>query len=102
MNTETIIKTLDTLTLAELKRIDAALHELLDRIKEWQQPPDPSQPLGARAAKGKTYRLEKVRCGKDTCKRCAEGPGHGPYWYCYWSEKGRTRKLYIGKEFREV
>lgn len=40
-----------------------------------------------------TYRQEHVRCGKDTCRSCP----HGPYWYAYWKEDGRTRKRYIGR-----
>ena len=40
-----------------------------------------------------TYRQEHVRCGKDSCSRCP----HGPYWYAYWREEGRTRKRYIGR-----
>jgi hypothetical protein len=43
-----------------------------------------------------TYRLEQVRCGKDNC-RCRRGQEHGPYWYAYWSEGGKTRSKYIGK-----
>jgi hypothetical protein len=39
-----------------------------------------------------TYRLEKVSCGKG-CKGCP----HGPYWYGYWKEGGKTRSKYIGK-----
>lgn len=39
-----------------------------------------------------TYRQEEVRCGRETCSTCP----HGPYWYAYWKEDGRTRKLYIG------
>ena len=30
-----------------------------------------------------TLRREKVSCGKKACKRCADGPSHGPYWYLY-------------------
>ncbi|MDQ1313268.1 MAG: hypothetical protein QG605_1807 [Euryarchaeota archaeon] len=41
-----------------------------------------------------TYRLEKVSCGKK-CKGCP----HGPYWYGYWREGGKTRSKYIGKNF---
>ncbi len=48
-------------------------------------------------AEGVTYRQEYVRCGKARCKRCREGHGHGPYWYAYWSEGGRTRSRYVGK-----
>jgi len=40
------------------------------------------------------YQREYVRCGKKSCGSCP----HGPYWYAYWSEKGKTRKRYVGKE----
>ena len=40
-----------------------------------------------------TFRLEKVSCGKN-CKGCP----HGPYWYGYWREGGKTRSKYIGKK----
>jgi len=47
------------------------------------------------AAKGKvTFRQETVRCGKEGCTKCP----HGPYWYAYWREGGRTRSRYVGKE----
>lgn len=39
------------------------------------------------------YRQQRVRCGKD-CEACP----HGPYWYAYWTEDGRTRSSYIGRE----
>jgi hypothetical protein len=39
------------------------------------------------------YRQQEVRCGRD----CASCP-HGPYWYAAWSEGGRTRTQYIGRE----
>ncbi len=44
-----------------------------------------------------TYRQERVYCGKE-CKGCP----HGPYWYAYWKEDGRTHTRYIGKELKEV
>ena len=40
-----------------------------------------------------TYRQEEVRCGKSGCTTCP----HGPYWYAYWKQDGRTRKRYIGR-----
>ena len=49
-------------------------------------------------AGGKTYRQELVKCGRPGCQKCSAGAGHGPYWYAYWSEGGRTRKQYIGKK----
>lgn len=46
---------------------------------------------------GRLYKQEVVFCGKERCKKCAKGEGHGPYWYAYWWEGGKTRKKYIGK-----
>src|SRR5579863_4845328 len=43
-----------------------------------------------------TYRQQYTRCGKQRCRKCKEGAGHGPYWYAYWSDKGRTISKYIG------
>jgi DNA-binding SARP family transcriptional activator len=43
-----------------------------------------------------TYRQQYTRCGKERCRKCRDGPGHGPYWYAYWSENGRTISKYIG------
>jgi hypothetical protein len=42
-----------------------------------------------------TYRQELVSCGKN-CKGCP----HGPYWYGYWREGGKTHSKYIGKNLR--
>lgn len=44
-----------------------------------------------------TFRYETVRCGKANCTRCP----HGPYWYAYWKENGRTRSRYIGRTLPE-
>jgi len=43
-----------------------------------------------------TYRQQYTRCGKERCRKCKEGAGHGPYWYAYWSEHGRTLSKYVG------
>lgn len=45
--------------------------------------------------------LERKRCGKPAC-RCMQpaGEGHGPYWYAYWRERGKTRSTYLGKQLR--
>jgi DNA-binding SARP family transcriptional activator/Flp pilus assembly protein TadD len=43
-----------------------------------------------------TYRQQFTRCGKERCRKCKEGAGHGPYWYAYWSVNGRTVSKYIG------
>jgi hypothetical protein len=43
-----------------------------------------------------TLRLELVLCGKPKCERL-----HGPYWYGYFKEGRRSRKVYIGKRLPE-
>lgn len=46
-----------------------------------------------------TYHQQYRRCGKAACSRCATGgPGHGPYWYAFWSERGRSHSRYLGKQ----
>ncbi|MFO3798116.1 MAG: hypothetical protein ACK8QZ_12720 [Anaerolineales bacterium] len=45
---------------------------------------------------GWTLRLEKVKCGKPTCKTCP----HGPYWYAYRRQGNKTVSKYIGKRLR--
>ena len=35
-----------------------------------------------------------VICGKPGC-RCLRGQKHGPLYYLYWKEQGRSRSLYI-------
>lgn len=46
---------------------------------------------------GWTYQLRFVRCGKSTCRVCAIGFGHGPYWYAYMHRGGKVRSRYVGK-----
>lgn len=48
--------------------------------------------VSTREGRTVTYRLERVKCGKD----CAGCP-HGPYLYKYWREGKRLRKAYVGK-----
>jgi hypothetical protein len=43
-------------------------------------------------------RQEMVSCGKGRCRKCAEGPGHGPYWYRYYRRDGKLVSKYVGKE----
>lgn len=49
------------------------------------------------------YRQEYVKCGKKGC-HCAEGQGHGPYWYAYYRSprSGRVVSKYLGKEKKEL
>jgi UDP-3-O-[3-hydroxymyristoyl] glucosamine N-acyltransferase len=44
-----------------------------------------------------TIREEYVTCGKVDCPS-----KHGPYYYAYWKDNGKTNKKYIGKYYRPV
>jgi hypothetical protein len=35
-----------------------------------------------------------VICGKPSC-RCQRGAKHGPLYYLYWKEQGRSHSLYV-------
>lgn len=83
---------MDDLDLGILYEIRDHLDLLISDRKSASE--DDSQEGGAGSV---TYRQEWVYCGKE-CKRCP----HGPYWYAYWKEGGRTRSKYVGKELREV
>ena len=40
---------------------------------------------------------QHVTCGKPTW-RCARSDTHGPLYYLYWKEQGRSRALYVPRE----
>jgi len=40
---------------------------------------------------------QSVTCGKSGC-RCARGQKHGPLYYLYWKEQGKSRSLYVPRE----
>ncbi len=99
MKLREIKRSVRALTVKELVVLDAWLHNLISvsESKTLERRVSKQNDLsGSRRPVGKTYRLQVIRCGKEICK-CAEGNLHGPYWYAYWSEGGRTRSLYIGK-----
>jgi hypothetical protein len=59
-----------------------------------------AMPSGLRDGEGWLFRQEMVDCGKGEagrCRKCARGPGHGPYWYRYRWYDGKMHKRYVGK-----
>jgi len=44
-----------------------------------------------------TMREEFVACGKGRCKKCTNGPSHGPYWYLYYRKDKKLVSKYVGK-----
>lgn len=91
-------------SLPELRDLAARIAAMID---DREQPPEPkNNPNRAvveeRRTPTATLRLELVNCGKGACKACGgRRPAHGPYWYAYWKENGRTKSRYIGKELPE-
>lgn len=88
------------LSLAQLRRLDEWLHDVIQRAEESARP-KPITPrkqiVEEHTVENKTYRLEGVRCGKEKCK-CARGKLHGPYWYSYSRVGDKVKSQYVGKK----
>lgn len=87
------------LSLAQLRRLDEWLHEIILKAEEVARAESViprRQVVEERTIENMTYRLEGVRCGKDKCK-CARGKLHGPYWYSYSRIEGKVKSRYVGK-----
>lgn len=91
-------RSLRGLTPDQLRKLDEWLHELIESANKdgRESLPNKRDTKEKKRAGHKTYRLERVRCGSKKC-RCASGELHGPYWYTYWSEGGKTKSQYVGK-----
>ena len=94
-----IKKDLQELSLVELRQMEIWLKQLLPKAENTASPASKNTNVKIQVEDfiddGKTYRLQYIRCGKETCK-CALGELHGPYWYAYWFENGKTRSKYLG------
>lgn len=98
--------TLEGMKTGDLERIAAAIASILeDRAARPAGTPAPEPKAGRkvverrRGSTGQWLQSEMVRCGKARCKKCAEGDGHGPYWYLYFTnpKTGRYTSKYVGK-----
>jgi len=95
MLTNTQLRTARVSELEDLRnRIEAELtrRELAD-----QEPAESRHVVEEQPASAGTLRLEMVKCGKDRCRKCVEGPAHGPYWYLYYRRNGKLTSKYIAK-----
>jgi hypothetical protein len=92
-------KALRALSIVQLVELGGLVRELIQRAKEDERlrASKERKAVEEKTRDNKTYRQVAVRCGKENC-RCANGKGHGPYWYAFWSENGQTRCRYIGKK----
>jgi hypothetical protein len=96
-----IKKDLQELSSEQLQQVNVWLQKLLlkTEVNKQRSETDSGNSLVMEEHRrgDKTYRLEYTRCGKTGCK-CTAGNLHGPYWYAYWTEEGKTKSRYIGKE----
>jgi len=76
-----------------------------ERAKARQQKLEQRRAAARKKVQNRRYlELERVRCGKKGCKKCASGELHGPYWYLYRPKEngpGRTSE-YVGKMLPET
>jgi len=90
------------LSLDQLRRLDLWLQDQIHKEESQQEAESlRRQVIEERSANNRTYRLESIRCGKEKCK-CSKGKLHGPYWYAYWSEGGKTKSQYVGKKLPTI
>jgi hypothetical protein len=89
-----IRETLENQELSVLYEIKELVENQISRKETFsdRKRPDGREILEVKNEGSVTYRLERVSCGKN-CKGCP----HGPYWYAYWREGGKTRSKYVGK-----
>ena len=92
---------LEALDLVEFLEIASIIFDIRrERAEARQRERDRRQrEVRERTGSGRYLELERVKCGKKGCKKCASGELHGPYWYLYRPKKGvpgRTSE-YVGK-----
>jgi hypothetical protein len=99
MNSEGLKRRLEALQ-EQRAGIDRAIEQLEAQIGNQER----AEKRGAEvlevepARGGGSYVLQRVKCGKPSC-RCARPGGelHGPYWYLFTKKDGKTRSKYVGK-----
>jgi hypothetical protein len=82
-------------SLPVLYEIRDLVNDLISYAERSSDHDEAEEVLAVRRGGAITYRQELVSCGKG-CKGCP----HGPYWYGYWREGGKTRSKYIGKSLK--
>jgi hypothetical protein len=97
---------LEGLDPAEFREISAMISDIQrERAVARQQKLEQRRSAARNKAQNKRYlELERIKCGKKGCKKCAGGDLHGPYWYLYRpkeNRQGRTSE-YIGKVLPET
>ena len=97
---------LEGLDPAEFQEISALISDIQrERAMGRRQKLEQRRFAAHKKAHNRRYlELERVKCGKKGCKKCAGGELHGPYWYLYRPKAngpGRTSE-YVGKVLPEM
>ena len=97
---------LEGLDPAEFQEISAMISDIQrERAVARQLKLEQRRSATRKKAQNKRYlELERVKCGKKGCNKCAGGELHGPYWYLYRPKEngpGRTSE-YVGKLLPEA
>jgi hypothetical protein len=92
---------LEGLDPAEFQEISAMIFDIQrERAQARRRKLQRRRSAASKKTQNKRYlELERVKCGKKGCKKCASGELHGPYWYLYRPREngsGRT-SVYVGK-----
>jgi hypothetical protein len=97
---------LEGLDPAEFQEISAMISDIQrERAMARRQKLEQRRSVAGKKTRNKRYlMLERVKCGKKGCNKCAGGELHGPYWYLYRPKEngpGRTSE-YVGKLLPET
>jgi hypothetical protein len=97
---------LEGLDPAEFREISAMISDIQrERANMRRQKLERRRSAAREKSHNRRYlELERVKCGKKGCKKCASGELHGPYWYLYRPKEngpGRTSQ-YVGKTLPET
>jgi hypothetical protein len=97
---------LEGLDPAEFQEISAMISDIQrERAMARQLKREQRRSAARKKTQNKRYlELERVKCGKKGCNKCAGGELHGPYWYLYRPKDngpGRTSE-YVGKLLPEA
>jgi hypothetical protein len=97
---------LEGLDAVEFQEISYMISDIQrERAEKRRQKLERRRSVARNKARNRRYlELERVKCGKKGCKKCAGGELHGPYWYLYRPRAngpGRTSE-YVGKVLPEA
>ena len=97
---------LEGLDPAAFQEVSAMISDIQrERAMARRQKLEQRRSAASKKARNRRYlQLERVKCSKKGCIKCASGELHGPYWYLYRHKEngpGRTSE-YVGKVLPET